>query len=133
MRMNVNLYLPDELGQRAKAADLPLSRLLQAAVSNELERRAAVSNTLQDIQTYEVEIEDRNGYTYTGRITGTCIAESGDVSVYLTEDGRVIGHNASRLEHRVFDDPETSLREALWPGAYQEAMSALGIKAVIDL
>ena len=35
--MNVNFYLGDDLGQRAKAAGLPLSRLLQDAVRGELE------------------------------------------------------------------------------------------------
>jgi post-segregation antitoxin (ccd killing protein) len=37
--MYVNLYLPDELGKRAKEANLKLSRLLREAVIKELEAR----------------------------------------------------------------------------------------------
>ena len=35
-QVNVNVYLPDELGARAKAAGLPLSQLLRSAVSARL-------------------------------------------------------------------------------------------------
>jgi post-segregation antitoxin (ccd killing protein) len=37
--MNINAYLPDELGRRAKEAGLNLSGLLREAVVAELERR----------------------------------------------------------------------------------------------
>jgi hypothetical protein len=38
--MNHNVYLPDEISERAKAAELNLSRLLRDAVTDELKRRA---------------------------------------------------------------------------------------------
>ena len=34
--MRFNLYVPDALGERAKAADLPLSRIFQDALEREL-------------------------------------------------------------------------------------------------
>lgn len=36
----VNVYVPDELAERARAADLNLSALTQAAITVELQRRA---------------------------------------------------------------------------------------------
>ncbi|WP_345602328.1 type II toxin-antitoxin system CcdA family antitoxin [Pseudonocardia adelaidensis] len=36
----LNVYVPDELAERARAADLNLSALTQAAITNELQRRA---------------------------------------------------------------------------------------------
>lgn len=37
--MDVNCYLPDELGRAAKQAGLPLSQLLRDAVENQLNRK----------------------------------------------------------------------------------------------
>jgi excisionase family DNA binding protein len=83
------------LGERAKAADLKFSRLLQDAIADELERSEAMEATLEGPQVYEVAIEDRDNNVYTGRITGKLLATSGDTDVYLTDDGRVILHDGS--------------------------------------
>lgn len=45
--MNMNLYLPDAIGARARAARLPLSRMLRAAVEEELRSRAADEAAVQ--------------------------------------------------------------------------------------
>lgn len=37
--VDITCYLPDELGAKAKEADLPFSRMLRAAVEAELEKR----------------------------------------------------------------------------------------------
>lgn len=39
--MDIGVYLPDAIGAQAKAAKLPLSRMLRAAVEEELKKRAA--------------------------------------------------------------------------------------------
>jgi len=39
----LNVYVPDELAERAKAADLNISALAQAAIADELQRRATNS------------------------------------------------------------------------------------------
>ncbi|MDQ0380415.1 type II toxin-antitoxin system CcdA family antitoxin [Amycolatopsis thermophila] len=39
----LNVYVPDELANRAKAADLNVSALVQAAIADELQRRATDS------------------------------------------------------------------------------------------
>ncbi|MEU0463751.1 type II toxin-antitoxin system CcdA family antitoxin [Amycolatopsis sp. NPDC006131] len=36
----LNVYVPDELAERARAADLNVSALVQAAIADELQRRA---------------------------------------------------------------------------------------------
>src|SRR4249919_875458 len=139
-RMNVNVYLPDDLGRQAKA-ELPrgrLSQLLQAAVVDELERRAAMSKTLEAPETFKVEIDaDEGGYT--GRITGKVIAEDDDVTVYLTTDERVIAYDANKLRYKELgNEPRMSFDEEMraWlpdAAAYSAAMLALGEKPVIDI
>jgi post-segregation antitoxin (ccd killing protein) len=133
--MNVNLYLPDDLGKEAKDAELPLSRLLQDAVSDELERRNAMSETLEDTTTHELSLEDEEGRNYTARITGTDIARNDDqdVDVYLTERENVVVHDGDKLRYWVLNDPENDLRGWLSPADYTDAMLALGITPVIDL
>ena len=78
--MDIGVYLPDALAKKAKAAGLPFSRLLLAAVEKELVRREAVANTLQDVGVFEEVIDSKNGVVM-GRITGKQIAENdrGDV------------------------------------------------------
>lgn len=138
--MNVNLYLPDHLGTRAKEAELPLSRLLRDAVTDELERRAMTSKTLTEPQTFELQLEDEEGRSYTGRITGALIATGHrDVELYLLDDERLIGYDPNRPEHWEFGNEATmSLEDEVRgflndDGAYIEAMHAIGEKPVIDL
>jgi hypothetical protein len=133
--MNINVYLPDDLGRRAKEAELPLSRLLQAAVADELERRHAMAGTLSETQTYEVDVENDDGKIYTGRITGTRIAEDyrNDTQVFATDDDRVIVYDGEKRRHYVIDDPAQDLRGWLAEDTYVAAMSSLGLKPIIDL
>jgi hypothetical protein len=131
--MDITIYLPDELGERAKRADLNLSRMLRGQVEEELERRAAVAQTLDNPQTYELELEDPDTFRrYTGRVTGRKIAEDEQIEVFLTEDERVIVYDGGRPDYRVLEDPEEELR-GLPAAEYASALSALGIKPVIDL
>ncbi len=148
--VNITVYLPDELGAKAKAAELPLSRLLRAAVEDELERRDTVEKTLSETQTYELEVLDEEDRPYTGRLKGKIIA-SDDTrtpvacedpgfmarerrsTVYMTDDERVIVYDEDDGKIWPQEDPEEDLRSWLGPGAYAEAMHALGLKPVIDL
>jgi post-segregation antitoxin (ccd killing protein) len=125
--MNVNVYLPDDLGKRAKDADIPFSQLLRDAVVTELERREAMAQTLTKTETIQLELEDRDGNAYTGRFTGTIIDGNDTSSIYLTDDERVIFYDSNKLEYWIIEDPETDLEG--WPNA----LSALGIKPVIDI
>lgn len=132
--MDITIYLPDELGKRAKAEGINLSRTLRAALAHELPRRDAMTDTLKDIETYELGLLDHEGHPYSGRVTGKHIAsdESQYATVYLTDDGRVILYDERAQKHWVLEDPEADL-QSLPPAEYTAAMDALGIKAVIDL
>jgi hypothetical protein len=133
--MKVNAYLPDDLGKRAKEADLPFSQLLRDAVVDELERREAMAATLADPQMFKLEIEDRDGTAYTGRITGKLIAadDRKGVEVYLTEDERVILYDGERRDYWVVHDPQAELEDVLETSMYVDVCKALGVEPVIDL
>lgn len=137
MRMNVNLYLPDDIGQRAKDEELPLSSLLRAAVIEELERRRAMNTTLGNTTEILLDLEDEDGHSFTGRITGVEIADNddGEWYAYVTDDERVILHNAVKAKHWVIPDHEVEadFRRVFSEGVYAHAMRALGRDPVIDL
>jgi hypothetical protein len=109
------------------------SQRLRDAFAAKLDKSEAVNATLTDKETFELELEDKDGSRYKGRLTGKLIAseERGSSDVYLTDDKRVILYDRERLEYRKVDDPETDLAERLEPGAYREACTALGIKPTI--
>ncbi len=143
--MNVNLYLPDELGARAKEAGLlgalagpargALSRLLQDAVTDELARRDVTATTLETTTPIELDLVDAVGHDYVGRINATLIAENerNDVEVYLTDKENVVAYDRDRKQYTVINDPETELENWLRPDEYETAMHALGITPKIDL
>jgi hypothetical protein len=135
--VDVTLYLPDELGGRAKAEFErgELSRLLQDAVRNELERRETVTKTLNDVQTYEVAVEDAEGRTFLGRITGQLIAENdrAEIEVFLTQDERVLVYDGARMKHYELTDPVEGLKNWLIGADYTDALHALGETPVVDL
>lgn len=133
--VDVTVYLPDDVGERAKNEGINLSRTLRDALHDELARRDAMSSALKDTQTHELQLEDKEGNPFTGRIAGTVLAEDvrHDVTVFLTDDERVIVYDERRSQHQIIDDPEDDLRGWLSDGAYTEAMNALGIKAIVDL
>ncbi len=136
--MNFTVYLPDGIGREVRKAKnggfaLPLSRLLQRAVVEELERRRAVEQTLTALQTYELDLEDNEGRAYVGRITGRMIAETQDAQVFLTEDERVFVYDESGPRYWQSEDPEGDLRGVLDTDGYMEALNALGLRPTIDL
>ena len=135
--MDITIYLPDDIGERAKREPgINLSRLLRDALTDEFARRDAVSDTLSETQnTYEVDVEDENGRAYTGRITGHQVAQDdrNNLLVFLTQDEHVILYDTNRLQYWVLEDRETEFRDALYADAYADACDSLGITPVIDL
>jgi len=136
--VDVTCYLPDEIGARARAADLPFSRLLRDAVINELERREAMTETLKDMRTYEIDLVDQEDREYTGRVTGSLIAYDSNlqIQVFLTDDERVIAYNEDKREHYQMGEIDIveGLRNLLDDDeAYADALHALGEKPVRDI
>jgi hypothetical protein len=84
-------------------------------------------------ETHEVFVEDNEGRTYLGRITGSLIAQDGYVSVFRTNDGRVLVYNESASKYLELDEPIAQLRQWLGNAAYADAVEELGETPVIDL
>jgi hypothetical protein len=137
--MNFNVYLPDELGVRVKEAKaaglLRPSEVFREAIEAALQRRTMMSTTLEDPETYEVYVEDADGRSYTGRITGVSIASDDrtDVEIFLTTDERVIAYDGGKSTYFVLDDPVEQLRGWLPASLYAQAVEALGETPIIDL
>ena len=128
--MDVTVYLPDELGQRAKAARFKLSRMLRAAIQEELETMATKQRTLESAEEIVLDLVDEEERPYKGRFVGTEIAED----VYLADDDRVLFHDRDKLRYYVVDDPGEELRNLCHSDTdYFEAMNALGLEATIDI
>lgn len=137
---DITVYLPPELLKRAKAAELPFSRLLRSAVEAELARRFLAANA--ETEEHEVELEDEDGNPYVGRITGTVIAGPATVyydtyktetaTVFLTDDERVLYYDEENGVTDVSEAPGETLRD-FPPDEYTAAMAALGLRAVVDL
>jgi post-segregation antitoxin (ccd killing protein) len=138
--MNFNLYLPDDLGGRAKSEGLKLSRLLRDAVTKELERKDALAATLGEPLVYEVNLVTADGAPYIGRITGRRLVEadvSGPFDVYLASDGRVILYHADdqmvHVHESAGEDLVNVLKDALSDAEFIAACQALGVRPVVDL
>ena len=132
--MDFTVYLPDALGERAKAEpNLNLSRMLRDALQEELDRRDQMTDTLKNVGTHTVPLENDSGAYYTGRITGALVYNDGRVEVFITDDERVIVYDLGELKHHVLQDPEEELRNTLDEDSYSTVMEALGISPVIDL
>lgn len=137
--MNLTVYLPDDIGRRAKDEGLPFSALLRAAVIEDLERRDALTRAAGEAREVVLDLEDSNGNGYEGSFVGRCIAEGrSDVAAYLTDDERVLLYDQANLRlHDLSAEPEQSikelLREALDDQAFVTACAALGLKARIDI
>jgi hypothetical protein len=93
--MNLNVYLPDELGAWAKKADLPLSRMLRGAVERERERQHTVDETLGRADVYRADVEGEDGLGFTVKIHGTLLAASGTVRAFIGRDEQVFAHDSA--------------------------------------
>ena len=104
--MDISVYLHDEIGSKAKEADLPLSQMLSDAVETELARRAAVADAPGDeVGEHEVELQD-----VTGVITGKFLGETDrGEQIFVTEDERVLVYDSGNKTVEELNDPEAEL------------------------
>ena len=98
--MDITVYLPDEIGQRAKDASVKFSALLREAVINELDRIETLEQSRDGMVPQQVEIGG-NPPTLL-RFTGKLIAGDMGIAVYETDKGAVI--LAEDEDHAHFDD-----------------------------
>lgn len=135
--MKVNLYLPDEIGQRAKAAEpeLNLSRLLRDAVEEELRRREHVAAMLVDVEKHELRLHNEQGAPYTGVLTGKLIAynENNATSVFLTSDERLMVHDEFEETVEQIDNPDEIRTWLKDDELYISVCAALGKPARVEL
>ena len=146
--MNLNVYLPDEIGQRAKADELNLSRMLRNALTAEFKRRDAMAEAVSDTQTYEFEWNTEALGEYTARVTGRQIWPDGEVgptdhlAVYVTSDERVVLVYPNESDWEVITPDQDLLQElekAFVPDLFDDVAQfmdlcrRLGVRPVIDL
>jgi len=134
--VDITIYLPDELGQRAKSRpDINLSRMLRDALEEQFEEEAAMVKTLEEATVHKLNLEDDDGRSYVGTITGTKIADSskGDVEVFLTDEQNVLVYDVDKQRYYV-DTGELDLEEVIGDrDAYMDAMHALGRTPTVAL
>jgi post-segregation antitoxin (ccd killing protein) len=139
--VDITVYLPDETGKAAKAADLNFSRLLRDAVLEELRRLDELADARGGMTEQTIDLEDRNGDPLRLRFEGKAVAGT-DPDVYLTTNGTVVV--VFEDEYETFDDVEAfsdwvsdwqhrnnhgQSREAV----LQDAVAQLGGRRVVDI
>jgi hypothetical protein len=133
--VDITVYLPDEIGKRAKAAEpeLNLSRLLRYAVGEELARRERVAKLINGAGEHELDLETTDGDPYTGVLTGVQLTEeSGGVTIYLTNDERLMAYDENSQTVEEVEDVET-LRDGLGDDDYITVCAAVGLPARVEV
>lgn len=133
--MDITVYLPDEVAQRAKAQNVNLSRVLRDALTAQFAEEDAVSATLEKARTVTLELKTEEGRDYRGRMKATLIGKDvvGGTDVYLRQGGEVITYRSEDRRFLTVADPATELLAVLPTGEYIAAMDALGIMPEVDL
>jgi hypothetical protein len=137
--VDITVYLPDEIGARAKREQLKLSRLLRDAVQTELDRRDALHALLGEPQIYEVDLMTEEERRYTGRITGKLVVEVAGYRLFVTEDQRFLVVVEDEYEYEELHGGVRAAVERLagWladaPDEFILACERIGAKPVIDL
>ena len=133
--MDITVYLPDEVAQRAKAQNVNLSRVLRDALTTQFAEEDAVSATLEQASTVTLELRTDEGRAYRGRMEATLIGENAatGTAVYLRRSGEVVSYREEDRQYRTVADPASELVVVLPTNAYIAAMDALGIVPEVDL
>ena len=133
--MDITVYLPDEVAQRAKAQNVNLSRVLRDALTAQFAEEDAVSATLEKAKTVTLELRTEEGRAYRGRMEATLIGKDArrGTDVYLRQSGEVITYRSEDRRFWTVADPANELLAVLPTGEYIAAMDALGIVPEVDL
>ena len=89
--MNHNVYLPDDLGQRAKDAGINLSSTLRDAITKELAHRDELAKAVDGMVPQSIESTGGDGNAAVLRFTGKQLAADGaGAGVYQTAKGEIL-------------------------------------------
>lgn len=95
--MRTTIYLPDDLAQRVKEADINVSGVCQDALRKEL----IMLNTMTQAHRVELELEDRK-VAFQGR--QVAYQDYHDTTFYVTAKGRIVVYDPNRLTMHQYND-----------------------------
>jgi hypothetical protein len=150
MSMNVNIYLPEELGERVKKADLEVSRICQVALAREVDNWEAnkAAKGKGPFGRIEVKVGDGSRPTITKVFSGRWLVtdymseEHTSVeswSIALTKGGRFAVYTEGdagglqRTALAVYESLAEAYEEEVPEDVLAEAAAKLGISRVIHL
>jgi hypothetical protein len=131
--MNVAIYLPDEVGEWAKAQGVNFSRMLRDALEEHRTQVQAVEKLTERAEDFELFVETKY-LTYTARLHATPLHEESNsgISAYLGQNQQIYVYNENTCE--LFEDVAIGdLHDWLPDDLYIEAMAALGETAIVDI
>jgi hypothetical protein len=133
--VDITVYLPDEVAQRAKAQNVNMSRVLRDALTAQFAEEDAVSATLEGAKTVILDLKTEEGRVYRGRMEATLIGRDvgRGTEVYLRQSGEVITYRSEDHRFWTVADPANELSTILPTDEYIAAMDALGIMPEVDL
>ncbi len=133
--MDITVYLPDEVAQRAKAQNVNLSRVLRDALTTQFAEEDTMSATLEEARIVTLELRTDEGRAYRGRMEATLIGEdaTSGAAVYLRRTGEVVTYRPEDHQLRTVDDPARELLDVLSTDGYIAALDALGMVPEVDL
>ena len=80
------------------------------------------------MQDKELKLENADGDSYIGTLTGAKLFDDGEYAVYSLDDGRLIGYDADKLAYYEIKDEEEELRGFVRDDAdYVRLMRKLGL------
>ena len=141
-RGDVTVRIDKELREKARDLGINLSRLLEDALRNDINRREAITAALKHLETsslgsmvrqFRLPMRADDGSEYDGVISGALLVSEGNFSVYLTGDERVLVYDVGEQTYREVGDPREGLRSVLGMDSYLKAMRSLGLKPLIDI
>jgi hypothetical protein len=97
-RDDVTVRIDVELRAKAKELDVNMSRLLEDALREEIQRRETIAETLGGAEEIKLDLEDKEGRPYVGRLTGKFLGEGHGAQAFLAEDERLIIYDEDKRE-----------------------------------
>jgi hypothetical protein len=140
--VDITVYLPDEIGKRAKDAGLPFSRLLRDAVTTQLDYRDTLTDATGGMTPHKVDTTNGGTPARPVRLqfSGRQLASDGNTAVYQTDTGTIVVADSER--YSVHDDAEAFNawlqdlyrdRNVWRESTLAEAAETLGLPEVIRL